>query len=101
MGTLNSLVILGIYHYGKFLEKTGTLFIRKGCSENLTSFGIQLISGRREIHKAWEDHDLPKPFPLQRFFSPKLLLIDEDTHPREFKKELRWNDLYYHMANGL
>lgn len=29
------------------------------------------------------------------------LLINEDTHIDEFKKELRWNDLYYHMANGI
>jgi L-arabinose isomerase len=31
----------------------------------------------------------------------EFLLIDENTHLEEFKKELRWNDLYYHMANGL
>jgi L-arabinose isomerase len=29
------------------------------------------------------------------------LLIDENTQLNEFKKELRWNDLYYHLANGL
>jgi L-arabinose isomerase len=29
------------------------------------------------------------------------LLINEDTHTDDFKKELRWNDLYYHMANGI
>lgn len=29
------------------------------------------------------------------------LLINEDTYTDDFKKELRWNDLYYHMANGL
>ena len=29
------------------------------------------------------------------------LLIDENTRLDEFKKELRWNDLYYHLANGL
>ncbi len=29
------------------------------------------------------------------------LQIDENTCVDEFKKELRWNDLYYHMANGL
>ncbi len=29
------------------------------------------------------------------------LLIDENTRTDEFKKELRWNDLYYHMAHGL
>lgn len=27
------------------------------------------------------------------------LLIDENTDLREFKKELRWNDLYYHLKN--
>jgi L-arabinose isomerase len=31
----------------------------------------------------------------------EFLLIDEDTRVNEFKKELRWNDLYYHLANGL
>lgn len=28
------------------------------------------------------------------------LLIDQDTKLAEFAKELRWNDLYYHLANG-
>ena len=31
----------------------------------------------------------------------EFLLIDENTSLEDFKKELRWNDLYYHMANGL
>jgi L-arabinose isomerase len=29
------------------------------------------------------------------------LLIDETTRIREFKKELRWNELYYGLAGGL
>jgi L-arabinose isomerase len=29
------------------------------------------------------------------------LLIDRDTKLADFTKELRWNDLYYHLANGL
>ena len=29
------------------------------------------------------------------------LLIDEQMQMREFKKELRWNDLYYHLAQGI
>jgi L-arabinose isomerase len=29
------------------------------------------------------------------------LLIDEHTRLADFKKELRWNDLYYHLAAGL
>jgi L-arabinose isomerase len=29
------------------------------------------------------------------------LFIDKDTRIRDFKKEIRWNDLYYHMADGL
>ena len=29
------------------------------------------------------------------------LLINENTDLDEFRKELRWNDLYYHLANGL
>lgn len=31
----------------------------------------------------------------------EFLLIDEKTSVRDFKKELRWNDLYYHLAKGL
>jgi L-arabinose isomerase len=31
----------------------------------------------------------------------EFLLIDENTKLEDFKKELRWNDLYYHLANGL
>lgn len=29
------------------------------------------------------------------------LRIDRKTEVQDFMKELRWNDLYYHMANGL
>jgi L-arabinose isomerase len=29
------------------------------------------------------------------------LLIDEKTDPSAFKKELRWNEAYYHLAGGL
>jgi len=29
------------------------------------------------------------------------LLIDENTCLEDFKKELRWNDLYYHLKSGL
>jgi L-arabinose isomerase len=31
----------------------------------------------------------------------EFLEIDKDTNVANFKKELRWNDLYYHMAKGL
>jgi L-arabinose isomerase len=31
----------------------------------------------------------------------EFLLIDHDTKVRDFKKELRWNDMYYHLAHGL
>jgi L-arabinose isomerase len=31
----------------------------------------------------------------------EFLLIDEETQLRPFKKELRWNDLYYRLASGL
>ncbi len=31
----------------------------------------------------------------------EFLLIDENTSLEEFKKELRWNDLYYHLAKGI
>jgi len=29
------------------------------------------------------------------------VLIDMDTTISSMKKELRWNDLYYHLAKGL
>jgi L-arabinose isomerase len=31
----------------------------------------------------------------------EFLIIDENTRLEDFKKELRWNDLYYHLAKGL
>jgi len=31
----------------------------------------------------------------------EFVLIDEDTKLAEFKKELRWNEMYYHLAKGL
>lgn len=31
----------------------------------------------------------------------EFLLIDKDTTVSGFKKELRWNDLYYHLAKGI
>ncbi|MDQ2943016.1 MAG: L-arabinose isomerase, partial [Candidatus Dormibacteraeota bacterium] len=31
----------------------------------------------------------------------ELLVIDKDTKVSEFKKELRWNQVYYHMAQRL
>jgi L-arabinose isomerase len=31
----------------------------------------------------------------------EFLLIDKETTVSGFKKELRWNDLYYHLAKGL
>ena len=31
----------------------------------------------------------------------ELLVIDQDTKISEFKKELKWNDLYYHLSRGL
>jgi L-arabinose isomerase len=31
----------------------------------------------------------------------EFLLIDGDTELSEFKKELRWNEIYYHLAKGL
>jgi L-arabinose isomerase len=31
----------------------------------------------------------------------EFLLIDRDTKVRDFAKELRWNDMYYHLAHGL
>jgi L-arabinose isomerase len=31
----------------------------------------------------------------------ELVLIDQATTIRELKKELRWNEAYYHLAKGL
>jgi L-arabinose isomerase len=31
----------------------------------------------------------------------EILVIGSDTHMQEFKKELRWNDIYYHLSKGL
>ncbi len=31
----------------------------------------------------------------------EVLFIDKNTTIREFKKEIRWNDLYYHLSAGL
>jgi len=31
----------------------------------------------------------------------EFLVIDKDTRVSEFKKELRWNQVYYHLAQGL
>jgi L-arabinose isomerase len=31
----------------------------------------------------------------------EFLLIDADTTVANFKKELRWNEAYYHLARGL
>jgi len=31
----------------------------------------------------------------------EFILIDKDTKINEFKNQLRWNDLYYHLAKGL
>jgi L-arabinose isomerase len=35
------------------------------------------------------------------FADVEFILIDKDTNVSELKKELRWNDLYYHLAKGL
>ena len=31
----------------------------------------------------------------------EFLLIDKDTNLREFKNEIRWNEVYYHIAKGI
>ena len=35
------------------------------------------------------------------FADVEFVLIDKDTNVTDFKKELRWNDVYYMLANGL
>jgi L-arabinose isomerase len=36
-----------------------------------------------------------------RIAEMEILVIDQDTDLREFQKELRWNEVYYHLARGL
>ena len=31
----------------------------------------------------------------------EFLLIDSDTNLRDFKNEIRWNEVYYHIAKGI
>jgi len=31
----------------------------------------------------------------------ELVQINKDTCISDFKKELKWNDLYYHLSNGV
>ena len=31
----------------------------------------------------------------------EFVLIDEETRLDRLRDQLRWNDLYYHLANGL
>jgi len=31
----------------------------------------------------------------------ELLTIGADTTPRQFKNEMRWNQVYYHLSGGL
>jgi L-arabinose isomerase len=38
---------------------------------------------------------------LTEMFGIELVIIDKDTSIGEFKKELRFNDVYYHMAKGI
>jgi len=44
------------------------------------------------------------PEPLEDFAEMarvELLLIDEDTRPAQFRKELRWNSAFWRLAAGL
>jgi L-arabinose isomerase len=38
---------------------------------------------------------------LAEMLGLELVVIDEKTQISEFKKELKWNDLYYHLSKGL
>ena len=31
----------------------------------------------------------------------EFLLIDKDTRIRDFKNEIRWNEVYYHIEKGI
>jgi L-arabinose isomerase len=38
---------------------------------------------------------------LAEMLRTELLVIDADTTPRQFVKEIRWNQAYYRLAQGL
>lgn len=38
---------------------------------------------------------------LAEMIGLELVVIDENTQISDFKKELKWNDLYYHLSKGL
>ncbi|SHN29034.1 L-arabinose isomerase, partial [Actinacidiphila paucisporea] len=38
---------------------------------------------------------------LADLLGTELLMIDTDTDIRQFAKEIRWNQAYYHLARGL
>lgn len=68
------------------LETGATAWILAGGAHH-TSFSMALNRGYLE--------DLAEMLNLE------LVVIDEDTTISDLKKELRWNDLYYHLAKGL
>lgn len=68
------------------LEIGATAWILAGGAHH-TSFSMALTREHLE--------DLAEMLKLE------FLVIDEQTTIPEFKKELKWNDLYYHLAKGL
>jgi hypothetical protein len=51
------------------------------------------------------DHrNVAEPQPLHNFADMagiECVVIDQDTRVADFKKELRWNQVYYHVASGV
>lgn len=67
-------------------KTAATAWIQAGGSHH-TSFSLGLTSEHLEDFAGMADIEI--------------LLINEDTKLAEFKKEIRWNDLFYHLAKGI
>ena len=56
---------------------------------------------RRASHRLQPGADRRAPGDFAEMAGLECVVIDEDTKLREFKKELRWNEAYYHLAKGI
>jgi len=72
-----------------------------GCRAQPEDRRHGLDLGRRlASHCPQSGLDPGTPGKLRRMAGMEYLLIDADTKLADFTRELRWNDLYYHMENG-
>lgn len=69
-----------------------------------TASHLYIYRQRPDVNGIAHSHS-PYPRRSRRWGGPiagmEFLLIDKPTNVADFKKELRWNDLYYHLATGL